>query len=219
MGKKAPQGSGPAGDRAARVAAMKKEQAKKENKRRAISGAALAVALSLGAGIIAIAALKGGNDDPVDETGELAGVAIDKGLKQDHVTTEVKYDRTPPDGGPHDAQWISCKIYDTVLRNENAVHAMEHGAVWITYKQGMSKSDVDKLKDKIPSTYMVMSPYPDLPAPVVASAWGRQMQMTGVDDPRIEQFIRTYRQGKQTPEPGAPCTGGVDGTSKPGETL
>ncbi|MGQ0843684.1 MAG: DUF3105 domain-containing protein [Sporichthyaceae bacterium] len=219
MGKKAPQGSGPAGDRAARVAAMRKEQAKKENKRKAVTGVAMAVALSLGAGLIAIAALKGGNDDPVDGEGELAGATITKDLGQKHVAEEVKYDQTPPVGGDHDQAWANCKVYEAPIRNENGVHSLEHGAVWITYKPDLAADDVKKLKDKIPSTYAIMSPYPDLPAPVVASAWGRQMQMTGVDDPRIEQFIRTYRQGPQTLEPGAACTGGVDGTSKPGEAL
>ncbi|MGQ0463747.1 MAG: DUF3105 domain-containing protein [Sporichthyaceae bacterium] len=216
MGKKSPQGSGPAGERAARVAAMKKEQARKENKRRAITGVAIAVALSLGAGVIAIAALKGGNNDPVDATGELEGVAKstpDAG----HVTEDVVYDKTPPDGGKHDAAWVNCKVYEKPIRNENGVHALEHGAVWITYRPDLPSGDVKKLKDKVPNTYGLMSPYPDLPAPVVVSAWGRQMQMTGADDPRIEQFIRTYRLGKQAPETGAQCTGGVEGSSKPGQ--
>lgn len=218
MGKKAPQKSGPGSDRAARVAAMKKEQARKENRRRAVTGIAIAVALSLGAGVIAIAALKGGNDVDLDAAGEMPGVKTstpDAG----HVSTEVEYDTTPPMGGPHDEAWANCKVYDAPIRNENAVHALEHGAVWITYRPDLPKSDVDKLKDLTPKSYGLMSPYPDLPAPVVLSAWGRQLAMTGADDPRIPDFIKTYRLGKQSPETGAACTGGVDGTSKPGESL
>jgi hypothetical protein len=60
---------------------------------------------------------------------------------------------------------------------------------------------------------MVLSPYPGLPAPVVASAWGKQLKLTGADDPRLAAFIREYRQGPQTPEPGAACTGGLDPTA------
>ncbi len=216
MGKKAPQG--PASDRSARVAEMKKAQARKEAKRRMVTGVAVAVALSLGAGIIAVAALKGGNDVDTDAAGEMAGVKISTPASK-HVTTEVTYDPIPPVGGDHDQAWANCKVYDAPIRNENGVHALEHGAVWITYRPDLPKSDVDKLKDLTPKTYGVMSPYPDLPAPVVLSAWGRQMQMTGADDPRIPDFIKTYRLGKQSPETGAQCTGGVDGTSVPGASL
>lgn len=55
-----------------------------------------------------------------------------------------------------------------------------------------------------------MSPYPDLPAPVVATAWGEQIRLDGVDDLRLGQFVSAFRQGPQTPEPGTACTGGGD---------
>ncbi|MPZ29305.1 MAG: DUF3105 domain-containing protein, partial [Micromonosporaceae bacterium] len=46
-------------------------------------------------------------------------------------------------------------------------------------------------------------------APVVASAWGKQLPLDSADDPRLKEFVRTFAQGPQTPEPGAPCTGGA----------
>ncbi|MBB5796324.1 hypothetical protein HDA41_004288 [Streptomyces caelestis] len=33
--------------------------------------------------------------------------------------------------------------------------------------------------------------------------------MDAASDPRVEQFTTAYVQGPQTPEPGAPCTGGL----------
>ena len=57
--------------------------------------------------------------------------------------------------------------------------------------------------------YVLVSPYPDLPTPVVASAWSRQVQLGSVDDPRLEQFITAFRLGLLAPERGGPCTGGV----------
>jgi hypothetical protein len=60
------------------------------------------------------------------------------------------------------------------VRNETAVHSMEHGAVWITCRPGLPTEQVDKLRELATSkTYVLASPYPDLPAPVVASAWGK----------------------------------------------
>ena len=48
----------------------------------------------------------------------------------------------------------------------------------------------------------------------MASAWGKQIELTGASDPRLDEFIKAYRQGPQTPEPGAACTGGIDAPGK-----
>jgi hypothetical protein len=89
---------------------------------------------------------------------------------------------------------------------------MEHGAVWVTYSPDLPAAQVEKLRRAIPDTYAVLSPYPGIKAPVVASAWGKQLSLSGPDDPRLAAFVRAYRQGPQTPEPGASCTGGTDGS-------
>ena len=86
---------------------------------------------------------------------------------------------------------------------------MEHGAVWITYQPDLSAADVAQLRNLVRGhAYLILSPYPGLPARVVASAWGVQLQAAGPGDPRLASFIKTYEQGPQTPEPGAPCSGG-----------
>jgi len=102
----------------------------------------------------------------------------------------------PPAGGDHFAAWLNCGIYDQPQENSNAVHALEHGAVWDTHE--------------------ILSPYPGLPAPVVASAWGKQVQLDTVDDPRLAAFIEQYWQSPAAPEPGAPCVGAIDGPGKIG---
>ena len=48
----------------------------------------------------------------------------------------------------------------------------------------------------------------DIPTPVVASAWGRQIQLDDADDERLDQFIRRFRLGPEALEPGASCAGG-----------
>jgi hypothetical protein len=138
---------------------------------------------------------------------------------QQHVTGPVTYAQTPPAGGPHNPVWLNCGIYDAPVPNENAVHSMEHGAVWITYDPALAADQVAALQQTVNTTYEVLSPYPGLPAPVVASAWGKQLTLTGAEDPRLPAFIRAYRQGPQTPEPGAPCTGGTDATGFGGTTM
>jgi Protein of unknown function (DUF3105) len=132
-----------------------------------------------------------------------------------HTTGDVDYAQSPPVGGPHNPVWQNCGYYDKPVRDENAVHSLEHGAVWITYSPDLPQDQVDKLRDIAESqSYILVSPYPDLPSntPVVASAWGKQVSLDGADDPDLESFIQAYRQGPQTPEPGAVCTGGTSAT-------
>ena len=129
---------------------------------------------------------------------------------RNHVQGKVNYPQTPPAGGDHNPIWLNCGIYTSPVANENAVHDLEHGAVWITYRPDLAKADIDKLtKYAKGQTYLDLSPYPDLPAPVVVSAWGKQLKLTGASDPRLEAFVKKYKQGSQTPEPGSPCTGGT----------
>ncbi len=96
------------------------------------------------------------------------------------------------------------------MEDENAVHTLEHGAVWVTYSPDLPQEEVSELQDLANSRDCVLvSPYPDLDSPVVASAWGKQLQLEGADDPALNRFVGSYLQGPQTPEPGATCTGGV----------
>ena len=97
------------------------------------------------------------------------------------------------------------------------MHSLEHGAVWITYQPDLPADQVAKLTAAASGQpYVLVSPYPGLPAPVVASAWGVQVQLPNASDPRLEKFIRTFEQGPQTPEPGAACVGGTGTPVKTG---
>jgi hypothetical protein len=138
-------------------------------------------------------------------------------VTRDHTTEPVSYPQSPPVGGDHNPSWLNCGVYDAPVPDELAVHSLEHGAVWVTYQPDLPADQVTALEDTLPDTYIVLSPREGLPSPVVASAWGVQLQLTGAADPRLPEFVTTYRQGPQTPEPGAACTGGSDG-STPGAT-
>ncbi len=131
-----------------------------------------------------------------------------------HVTGQVTYEQTPPAGGPHNAAWLNCGVYDQPVPDENAVHSLEHGAVWITYDPSLSDEDVSALRAKLPSTHVILSPFEDLPTPVVLSAWNTQLQLDDVDDERITAFIEEYWQSENVPEPGAACTGALDAPGK-----
>ncbi|MFI0810060.1 DUF3105 domain-containing protein [Streptomyces echinatus] len=133
-------------------------------------------------------------------------------LSRTHVTSRVTYPMHPPVGGDHNPVWLNCNgnVYTEPVQDENAVHALEHGAVWVTYTGKAQKADVDALAAKVKSTpYSLMSPYENQDAPLILSAWGHQVAVKSAKDPEVDKFFATYVQGRQTPEPGASCTGGV----------
>jgi len=157
---------------------------------------------------LAILAWLGVNN--LQQTADIAGIQYLSGLTAEHTTDSVNYAQNPPAGGDHNPAFLNCGIYDQPVKNENAVHSLEHGAVWVTYQPDLPQSQVDKLRQMVRGhSHLLLSPYPNLPAPVVASAWGIQLQLPGADDSRLARFLKKYEQGPQTPERGAECSGGT----------
>jgi hypothetical protein len=132
-----------------------------------------------------------------------------------HVPGTVTYDRVPPAGGAHNSTQLNCGVYTEPVPNENAVHSLEHGAVWITYQPTLPADQVAVLQQFVTShyvgteRYLILSPYVGLPSPIVASAWGSQLKVDQVSDSRLADFIHAYAGSGQGGEPGGPCTGGV----------
>jgi hypothetical protein len=167
-------------------------------------------------GVLALAALGGAIAvilliDRSQAPPDLPGVESFENLSREHTYGPVSYEQDPPVGGPHHPAWQNQGMYEEPVPNERAVHTLEHGAVWITYAPDLSEDQKDVLWEIVESqNCLLASPYQGLNAPVVASAWGKQLRLESVDDPELEEFIRAYRVGPQSPEPGAPCTGAVE---------
>ncbi|ORM26062.1 DUF3105 domain-containing protein [Williamsia sp. 1135] len=161
------------------------------------------------------------NPDPTDR---IDGVLRVHYPSPQHVARDgrVRYQYSPPLGGTHDYGWAGCTgvVYPTGIRTENAVHSLEHGAVWLTYNpDDLDADDVDLLAARVDGVeYTLMSPYPGLDRPISVQSWGHQLKLDDADDPRIDQFIAATKQNSQSgvypedpmatgfPEPGATCS-------------
>ncbi|MFC4784771.1 DUF3105 domain-containing protein [Nocardioides sp. MAHUQ-72] len=148
-----------------------------------------------------------GRDEPEVEA-NLDAVQEYADLRRDHTRDDIDYEQVPPVGGMHDPEWLDCGAYDSPVREENAVHDLEHGTVWITYEPGLDGDEVETLAAALPDNG-ILTPYDDLPAPVVVTVWGAQLRLTGADDPRLPLFIEAYGDGHTAPEPFASCAGGT----------
>jgi hypothetical protein len=198
MGKQARQDN-----RAARLDAVKEQQQREQQRRRMTwIGAVGAVVLVL-AGAVTWTITR-------SQPAALSGLTTYPNLARNHVTGTVTYAQTPPAGGDHSAVWQNCGIYTQPVANENAVHSLEHGAIWITYRPTLPAAQITTLKADVKSQpYGLLSPYPGLPAPVVATVWGTQLKLQSADDPRLKTLIAKYADASLAPEPRGECTGGT----------
>ena len=198
-------------ERARKLEEHRKREARARRNRRIGVGGAIAGGVAIVALVITTVVL---TPQPPAYTAGGDGAAVE-GVEtfeneSTHVEGVVDYEQTPPAGGPHNPAWLNCGVYSEPVPNENAVHSLEHGALWVTYDPALSESDVDTLRSKLPSTYAILSPFEGLPSPIVLSGWNTQLQVDDVDDERITAFIEEYWQSENVPEPGAPCTGAFE---------
>jgi uncharacterized protein DUF3105 len=147
--------------------------------------------------------------EAVRDVGTLPGVVHEEIAERSHVDGPVTYDHTPPIGGNHNVTWADCTgtVYTQEIAKENAVHSLEHGAVWVTYQPDLPKDQVAALAGLVDGhNYTLMSPYPGQPKAVSLQAWGWQLALDRADLDLARRFIRDLAQNPvNTPEPGATC--------------
>lgn len=171
------------------------------------------------AGVIGYAVSRGGksNDgsnpytrDEIVAAKAISGVTYKKEPDHNHVTAKVTFDSSPPVGGNHAQYWADCTgtVYTNQIASENAVHSLEHGAVWVTYRPGLAASEVALLAKQVTGVdRMLMSPYAGLTSAISLQSWGYQLFVDKADDPRIAAFIKALRFNPgTTPESAASCS-------------
>jgi hypothetical protein len=148
----------------------------------------------------------------IDSPDEIAGLeTYEYEAGQEHVTTSVDYSESPPVGGLHapPPDWADCTgtVYDVDIRHENAVHSLEHGAVWITYNPDeISEDDIATLAELAGKSGRMLSPYEGLDSPISIQSWNHQLKVDSADDERLKQYADFFTyNGDYFPEPGATC--------------
>jgi hypothetical protein len=141
---------------------------------------------------------------------KIPGMIYKKEPNHNHVAGTVTYNTSPPIGGDHSPYWADCTgtVYDHQIANENAVHMLEHGAVWITYNpKTATTADVTKLKSMVDGVdRLALSPYAGLKTPISLQAWNYQLFVNKATDPRVEQFVDALRYNPKTLPEDASCS-------------
>lgn len=117
---------------------------------------------------------------------------------RDHIAdgeTHPPYNSNPPSSGSHYAVPARGGFYEEFLPDEQAIHNLEHGDVWIAYRPGIGDNAKKTLKS-FAGQYIVVSPRPENEGDVSLVAWGRvdtfDIENEFVDEGRIRDFIRRY---------------------------
>ncbi len=173
-----------------------------------------------GGGVLLVLVVAGlfylGVQEPPAAKSDIEGLVILPDPGAGHEEGDIHYDHDVPAGGSHSSVWQNCGIYDQPVAEENIIHSMEHGAVWLAYQPEMPVDQVEKLREVVrrersrqAEPLIVMAPVPNLDSPIVATAWRVQLNLDDAADERLVQFVNRYQKGPFTPEPGANCVGGI----------
>jgi hypothetical protein len=107
------------------------------------------------------------------------------------------YNSNPPSSGPHYAETAVHGFYekDEIVPDENIVHNLEHGDIWISYHPRISDSVLDTLRGFADSR-IVIAPRAANEFDIGLAAWGRidtlSIENDLVPTERIKDFISRY---------------------------
>ncbi len=103
------------------------------------------------------------------------------------------YKSNPPTSGPHWADTAGAGVKDGPVPDELVLHSMEHGAAVVWYRDDLTESDVEKIRNAFQgaSGKKIMLPRKDLDVPVALTSWGYLLKLDIVDETTIREFIET----------------------------
>jgi len=123
---------------------------------------------------------------------------------RDHISvgsSHPEYNSNPPTSGPHYAQPTDWGVYQNELKDENVIHSMEHGGIWISYQPDIDDDTKEKIEvlGKKHSGSVVVSPRSANDSPIALASWGRLEKLSSFNEARILEFIK--RNKNKSPEP------------------
>lgn len=110
------------------------------------------------------------------------------------------YNSNPPTSGWHYAQSADWGVYQKDLTDELVIHNLEHGGIWISYKDvdQKTKSDLEAIGNEYPES-IVVSPRSKNDSKIALASWGRLEKLESFDKEKIINFIEANTN--KSPEP------------------
>ena len=126
-------------------------------------------------------------------------------LGQEHIDVGAKhiaYNSNPPTSGPHYAVPAKWGLYQNEIADETLVHNLEHGGIWISYKD-LDKETISKIETlaKAHTYKIIVTPRAGNDAKIVLASWTRLVKLDKFDEDTILNFIKSNLN--KSPEPNA----------------
>jgi hypothetical protein len=137
------------------------------------------------------------------------GIEVYPATTNHTVEGPIDYERRPPTNGDHAPLWQNCGFYEEPIEDRHAVHSMDHGVVWITYRPDLPEQQIESLRPYGKENYVIASPYLGQDAPVIATSWRVRLELNGANDPRLRRFVDQFRISELAPLSGNSCVLGV----------
>jgi hypothetical protein len=203
--KQAPKSTANAQALATQEAARKEARAQRQAQERALAvqrkrqATIRKYAIASGAVIVVLALIAWVVLRDAGKPGQGQAIMSDRTHLQNATDPHVPYSTDPPTSGPHTQAVPAFQVYTEPIAVESQVHGLEDGGVVINYQPNLDKATIDKLAElanlyiKTPGkSHIIMSPYPNLPHPIVLTSWGRMDSMDTLDETRIRAFVDAY---------------------------
>ena len=132
------------------------------------------------------------NVDPATLPGEAVSV-----LNQEHIAQgsfdHPEYNSNPPTSGWHWPQPAEWGIYEQSPADEQLVHNLEHGGIWISYQPGADEQVVEQLRD-FARRYrkVIVAPREANDSAIALAAWGRLQKLETYNEESIIEFIEAF---------------------------
>ncbi|HQU09425.1 MAG TPA: DUF3105 domain-containing protein [Opitutales bacterium] len=123
-------------------------------------------------------------------------------LGQEHISVGAShpaYNSNPPTSGWHYVEEATWGVHQTELPDEQLIHNLEHGGIWISYLgvDDPTKSALEKIAKS--QSKVVIEPRAKNDSPIILASWGRLLKLEKFDEQSVLDFIKANRN--QSPEP------------------
>ncbi len=125
-------------------------------------------------------------------------------LGREHIpvgTYHPEYNSNPPTSGSHYAKEAEWGVYQNELPDEQLIHNLEHGGIWISYKSDTDlaiKSELESIGNKYRGS-VVVAPRAKNDSMIALASWGRLEKLDTFDEAEIINFIDANKN--KSPEP------------------
>jgi hypothetical protein len=121
----------------------------------------------------------------------------DQGREHINAASGFIYNSNPPTSGPHFPQAAEWGVYKEELADENLIHSLEHGGIWISYKPEIS----EEVRKKLEAFYekygrkIIVVPRSKNDSDIALAAWNHLDKFSAAEysDERVEKFIKALR--------------------------